>query len=103
LVLYEERRQLVDPDPEPQPRRIPLETLAQLDALPSMNDERVAMVWGWKNEHGQPDRDRVARVRLGEEKAPTETILPPIDDRPKRKPHGGIIFAVSDWLLEDRG
>jgi len=103
LEMSERQSDLVDPPAEPQPRRIPLETLEQLDRLPNMNDERVAMVWALKTPDGQPDRARVQAIRAGEEKAPTETILPAVDNRPKRRPHIGLVASVADWLRADRG
>jgi len=101
--MFEVRGDLISPPPAQGVRRIQLETLEQLDKLPNINDQAIALVWGLKDDNGQPDKDRVRRIREGKEEAPTETILPPEDDGwPKRRPHFGLLASIADELKADR-
>ena len=101
--MHEYRGDLISPPPAPQPRRIPLETMKQLDALPNQSDQSIAKTWNLTTEDGLADVARVRRIRDGLEPAPTETVLPPeASGWPKRRPHFGLLGSVADGLKLDR-
>lgn len=101
--MYEVRGDLLDPVPDPQPRRVPLETMKQLDSLPNQSDRAIAVVWGLETPEGLPDVARVRKIRDGLEEAPTEHVLPPESDGfPPRRPHFGLLGSVCDGLKLDR-
>lgn len=101
--MFEVRHDLIDPPADPQPRRIPLESLAQLDRLPNQSDQSIARTWGLKTPEGLPDVERVRKIRDGEEEPPKEVVLPAAADGfPPRRPHFGLLGSVADGLKLDR-
>lgn len=98
-------RTLTFPPPVPQPRKVKLETLAQLDALvPKISDAQIAVMYDWYDADGHPDRMRVARARENpaDEPTPTYSEIPAEGSFPTRAPSIHLLLHVADRFAAER-
>jgi hypothetical protein len=87
----------------PEPRTVQLETLEQLAELkPPIRDEQVCQIFGFVDEAGRPDFDRLARARAGKEEVPKTRTLPVDSSWPERRPHMGFLEALADAIQAER-
>ncbi|GAG11710.1 unnamed protein product, partial [marine sediment metagenome] len=74
-MIHEEIERLETEKPRPPQKR--LESIAELEKLPNINDRGIAMAVGWRTEEGEPDARRVDQFRNGEPDDLGEKILWP--------------------------
>ena len=88
--------EFLNPPPEPQPERRPLESLSQLQQQ-GVSVHQICLILDLLDEAGKPDPAKYRAACAGEIEVPTYRLVVPASNRPTRRPHPG---RLESWCAD---